>query len=68
MLTGPGFAARAAAEPGTNADRIAWMVRRAWLRPPTAPEAADLAALADRHGLEAVARALFNADDFLFID
>jgi len=62
------LATRAAAEPGTPADRIAWMVRRAWLRPPTAPEAADLAALADRHGLEAVARALFNADDFLFID
>ncbi|MFZ4733967.1 MAG: hypothetical protein ACOYK7_15635 [Pirellulales bacterium] len=44
------------------------MVQRAWLRDPTPEEQAELTILADAHGLDAVARALFNADDFLFID
>ncbi|MFM8282755.1 MAG: PSD1 and planctomycete cytochrome C domain-containing protein [Planctomycetaceae bacterium] len=54
--------------PGQTIDRVRWMVRRAWLRDPSAEEAGEFVALAERHGCAALARALFNADDFLFID
>ena len=61
-----------AAAPDPAADtlqsRVVRMVQWTWQREPTSEEAAELVDLADRHGLEAVARALFNADDFLFVD
>jgi hypothetical protein len=44
------------------------MVQWTWQRQPTSEETAELVDLANRHGLEAVARALFNADDYLFVD
>jgi hypothetical protein len=58
----------AAAHAADQTGQVRFMVRRAWLRDPTAEEEGELDALADRHGLAAVARALFNADEFLFID
>ena len=48
--------------------RIKRMVHWTWQREPTSQESAELVELAHRHGLEAVARALFNGDDFLFVD
>ena len=48
--------------------KIGRMVQWTWQREPTSEETAELAALASRHGLEAVARALFNGDEFLFVD
>jgi hypothetical protein len=61
-----------AAAPDPAADsleaRIGRMVQWTWQRQPTSEETAELVDLANRHGLEAVARALFNADDFLFVD
>jgi Protein of unknown function (DUF1549)/Protein of unknown function (DUF1553)/Planctomycete cytochrome C len=61
-----------AAAPDPAADsleaRIGRMVQWTWQRQPTSEETAELVELARRHGLEAVARALFNADDFLFVD
>ena len=62
------LAARAEAETGDVAGRVRFMVRRVWLRDPAGDETDELVALADRHGLAAVARALFNADEFLFVD
>jgi len=63
-------AAAAAPDPTTDTPeaRVGRMVQWAWQREPTSEERAELVGLADRHGLEAVARALFNADDFLFVD
>jgi len=62
----------AATSPDPAADtldaRIKRMVHWTWQREPTSQESAELVELAHRHGLEAVARALFNADDFLFVD
>jgi len=61
-----------AAAPDPAADtlqaKIGRMVQWTWQRHPTSEETAELVDLANRHGLEAVARALFNADDFLFVD
>ena len=60
----------AAPDPATDSleARIGRMVHWTWQREPTSEETAELVDLANRHGLEAVARALFNADDFLFVD
>jgi hypothetical protein len=61
-----------AAAPDPAADTldagIGRMVHWTWQREPTSQESAELVELAHRHGLEAVARALFNGDDFLFVD
>ena len=61
-----------AAAPDPAADplpaKIGRMAQWTWQREPTSEEMAELAELASRHGLEAVARALFNGDDFLFVD
>ena len=62
------LAARAEAERADVADRVRFMVRRVWLRDPEAEEIADFVGLAERHGLAAVARALFNSDEFLFVE
>ncbi len=43
-------------------------VRRAWLREPRERESEQLVALAERHGLAAVCRVLFNSNEFLFLD
>jgi len=43
-------------------------VRLAWLREPTEEEARDFEALADKHGLAAVCRVLFNSNEFLFVN
>ena len=52
----------------TPAERVRRMVQWTWQREPTSEETAELVDLAGNHGLEAVARALFNADEFLFVD
>ena len=48
--------------------QVAWMVRQTWLREPQPDELASLVELATRHQLPAVARLLFNSNEFLFID
>jgi len=53
------------AKSGTD---IRTIVRKAWLRDPTADEFADLARLNEEHGLASVCRLLFNSNEFLFID
>ena len=62
------LAERLRQEAGTNPER---QIARAWQlafnRPPSARESRDALALAADHGLESVARALFNANEFLFI-
>ncbi len=49
-------------------EQVRQMVRWAWLRDPTSLETAELSGLAERHGLAAVARLLFNSHEFLFVD
>ena len=60
----------AAADPAADTldAKIKRMVHWTWQREPTSQESAELLELANRHGLEAVARALLNGDDFLFVD
>lgn len=41
---------------------------RVWGRAPTAEESAEFVAYAGRHGLAALCRLLFNANEFLFVD
>ena len=62
--------AAAAADPAADTldAKIKRMVHWTWQREPTSQESAELLELANRHGLEAVARALLNGDDFLFVD
>ena len=62
------LAARAEAAAGDAPGRVRFMVRSVWLREPDSGELAELLALAERHGLPAVARTLFNSDEFLFVD
>ncbi len=62
------LAARAEAATGDAPGRVRFMVRSVWLREPDSGELAELLALAERHGLPAVARTLFNSDEFLFVD
>lgn len=44
------------------------LIHRVWLRDGTEDEVAELSALANEHGLEAVCRLLFNCNEFLFVD
>jgi hypothetical protein len=53
------------ADPGR---RIAIACERAWGRPPTTDEAAEMRAYADRHGLASLCRLLFNANEFCFVE
>jgi len=62
------LAEQAATTAGDPAGRIRHLVRAVWLRDPTPDEAADLGSLADTHGLAAVARLLFNSNEFLFVN
>jgi len=48
--------------------QIHWMVRQTWLRDPQPEELSSLVDLATRHQLPAVARLLFNSNEFLFLD
>jgi len=56
-----------ASAPGTPA-RLRFLARAVWLRDPTPAEAADFAALAETHGLAAVARLLLNSNEFMFVN
>ena len=49
-------------------DRIRAAFQRLMQRDPTATESSDCAMLAAQHGLAAVCRVLFNANEFLFLD
>jgi hypothetical protein len=51
-----------------GATRAAAPVRRIWLREPTESESAAFRAFAERHGLPALCRVLFNSSEFLFVD
>jgi hypothetical protein len=66
---GERFAERLQKEAGPEA---ADQVRRAFLlafgREPTSPEAAAAVTLVQRHGLAVLCRALFNANEFVFVD
>jgi hypothetical protein len=62
------FAARVTSEADTDEKRIAAMYRHAFGRVPTAEEARLSAALVAKHGLPALARVLFNANEFVVIE
>ncbi len=62
------LARRAETAADTPAAQVGRMVQWTWQRDPTAEEEAEFVELAARHGLEPVARVLFNSDDFLFVD
>jgi hypothetical protein len=62
------FAGRAGAASPDRDQQIRHMVRAVWLREPTAGEVADFRALAEAHGLPAVARLLFNSNEFIFVN
>ena len=53
---------------GLSPSALRAVVRAVWLRDPTAAEAADFRALADAHGLAAVARLLLNSNEFVYVD
>jgi hypothetical protein len=63
------FAERVKTEAGsTTADQVRRAFRFAFQRDPTGAESAAAVRLADDHGLAAVCRALFNANEFLYVD
>jgi hypothetical protein len=62
------LAARAGATSPDRDQQVRPMVRAVWLREPTPGEAADFRALAGAHGLPAVARLLFNSNEFMFVN
>jgi plasmid stability protein len=62
------LAARALSEAGEDPQRAASRILElAYGRPPESREAAAVAAVATDHGLDAVARAVLNSNEFLFI-
>ncbi len=62
------FAARVEALGGTTAERVTAAFRLAVSRPPTPGESAELTAYADKHGLAATCRVIFNLNEFVFVD
>ena len=62
------FAGRVVATGADRHEQVRQMVRAVWLREPTADEAAAFRALAEAHGLAAVARLLFNSNEFMFVN
>ncbi len=62
------LAAAARAESDDNAGRIRALYRRVLLRDPSPEEAAEASAYAGRHGLENLARVLFNTNEFMFVN
>jgi hypothetical protein len=62
------LARRAEAEAGTPEAQVRRAVRLVWLRNPSPAEEADFVRFSHAHGLAALARILFNSNEFLFID
>jgi hypothetical protein len=62
------FAERLRARTADPAGQVRLAVELAFGRPPTADEAARLTDYAREHGLAALCRLLFNANEFVFID
>jgi hypothetical protein len=62
------FAERLNREKSSPAAQIAEAYELAFGRAPTAPEQTELARYAERHGLPAACRLLFNANEFVFLD
>jgi hypothetical protein len=63
------LAARVKREAGASpAARIHYMFRLCFSRPPTRQEALTAGNFSSRHGLAALARVLFNANEFLYVD
>ena len=62
------LAARVTAERGSPSDQVARLCELTLGRPATAEERSALTAHAERHGLAAVARLLFNSNEFVFLD
>lgn len=62
------LAGRMQAAAPTLPEQIRFGVQWTWLREPTGSEQAAFAALAEQHGLPAVARLLLNSNEFLFVD
>ncbi|MFN0125856.1 MAG: DUF1549 and DUF1553 domain-containing protein [Verrucomicrobiales bacterium] len=48
--------------------KVQMMVRAVWLRDASAEELAEFRELADAHGFSALARLLFNSNEFLFVN
>lgn len=61
------FAARAAISAPDLSGQITWMFRTAYSRPPTEEQLAAGCELAGQHGLAAVARAIFNSNEFVTV-
>jgi len=62
------FAARVEAEGGSISEQTARAFYSAIGRPPTVEEATQLTRFAEAHGLENLCRALFNLNEFAFVD
>jgi len=62
------FASRLRKEAGTGFDQIDRALLLVSGRVPDAQERTELAAYADRHGLENLSRVLFNISEFVFVD
>jgi hypothetical protein len=62
------FAARLESTAPTTVDRVTAAFRLAVSRPPTDAERADLTAYAEKHGLPATCRVIFNLNEFVFVD
>lgn len=56
------------AEKAPLEDKVSMAFRRTWLRDPTKAERAQLVPYAEAHGLAALARVLFNSNEFLHLD
>jgi len=62
------FAKRIASNGKTPREQIRIAFRLVLLREPTAAEYSEFGALAQKHGLAAVGRVLFNSNEFLFVN
>ncbi len=62
------FANRMRAVEGGSAAQVRHGFRLAFARQAAPQEARELAAYADKHGLESAARLLFNSNEFIFVD
>lgn len=62
------MASRLDREEGSLADKIEMAFGLTLARPPTPTERNEMATLVEQHGLAAMCRALFNCNEFLFVD
>ena len=62
------FAARVEKMVADTPGRIRTAIRITLLREPTADELRDLSAFAEKHGLAALGRVLFNSNEFMFVE